>query len=155
MSDKPIQAYALINARVLPLDRGDQYEDPLIEALAENGFDEVTGAGTMQKESGEIDYCGIDILDEEQGVPFICDFLAGRGAPRGAKLQYDGKEVPFGFLEGLAVYLNGTDLPEKVYEECDINFAYAEISKRLGDRGAIQGYWNGPQDRALYLYGYS
>lgn len=56
-----IFAYAQLNARVQPLDRGDRYEDPLQDALVENGWAEVTGGGTMQQQSGEIEYCGIDI----------------------------------------------------------------------------------------------
>jgi hypothetical protein len=30
----PISAYAQLNARIMPLDRGERYEDPLAEALA-------------------------------------------------------------------------------------------------------------------------
>jgi hypothetical protein len=63
--------------------------------------------------------------------------------------------VPFGFLEGMAIYLNGTDLPDEVYETCDVNELYEEINRLLGDRGEIQGHWQGPTETALYLYGYS
>ena len=129
--------------------------------LEANGWAEVTGGGTMQAENGEIAYCGIDLdlIDVEQAVPFICDFLAKCGAPKGSTLQYelDGEEqeVPFGFLEGLAIYFNGTDLPDEVYENCDINYVYSEITRLLGNRGEIQGHWQGPTETALYLYGYS
>jgi hypothetical protein len=157
----PISAYAQLNARIMPLDRGERYEDPLTDALAGNGFGEVTGAGTMQSQEGEIEYCGIDIdlLDVPKGVPFICDFLAQRGAPRGSKLQYESEgqkiEVPFGVAEGIAIYLNGTDLPDEVYRDCDVNYLYEEINRRLGDRGALQGHWQGPTETALYAYGNS
>jgi hypothetical protein len=158
---QPISAYAQLNARIMPLDRGERYEDPLGEALGGNGFGQVTGGGTMQSKEGEIAYCGIDLdlFDVPQGVPFICEFLARCGAPKGSKLQYenDGRkvEVPFGVAEGLAVYLNGTDLPDQVYRDCDVNEVYDEINRRLGDRGTIQGYWQGPTETALYLYGHS
>jgi hypothetical protein len=158
---QPISAYAQLNARIMPLDRGEQYEDPLAEALAENGFAAITGGGTMQSKEGEIEYCGIDLdlFDVPNGVRFICDFLSQRGAPRGSTIQYesDGQktEVPFGVAEGLAIYLNGTDLPDEVYRECDVNDVYDEINRLLGDRGAIQGHWQGPTETALYLYGYS
>ena len=161
MSTEPILAYAKLNAKILPLDRGDRYEDPLAEALAGNGYAEITGGGTGQLPNGEIDFCGIDIdlHDVEQGVPFICDFLSNCGAPRGSVLEYElnGEKVeqPFGFLEGLAIYLNGTDLPDEVYEKCDVNELYDEINRLLGDRGDIQGHWQGPTETALYLYGYS
>jgi hypothetical protein len=156
-----ISAYAQLNARILPLDRGERYEDPLGEALAGNGFGEVTGGGTMQSKEGEIEFCGIDIelFDVPKGVPFICDFLTQRGAPRGSQLQYESEgekiEVSFGTAEGLAIYLNGTDLPDEVYRDCDVNEVYDEINRLLGDRGAIQGHWQGPTETALYLYGFS
>ena len=161
MNSQPIFAYARLYARVLPLDRGDRYEDPLIAALAENGFATVTGGGTGQAENGEIEYCGIDLdlFDLEKGIPFISEFLANCGSPRGSGLEYelDGEKIvaEFGFLEGLAIYLNGIDLPDEVYEKCDVNELYDEINRLLGDRGDIQGHWQGPTETALYLYGYS
>lgn len=161
MSDDPILAYAQLNARVMPIDRGERYEVPLEEAFQENGFGAVTGGGTMGGGDSEIDFCGIDIdiFDLEQGVPFICQFLSECGAPQGSKLTFEWndekQEIPFGFLEGLAIYFNGTDLPDEVYEACDINHVYDEINRLLDDRGEIQGYWQGPTETALYLYGYS
>jgi hypothetical protein len=113
----------------------------------------------MQSKDGEIDFCGIDLdlFDLAQGIPFVCDFLAECGAPRGSALEYkmDGQkvEVPFGEMEGLAIYLNGTDLPDHVYQECDVNLVYDEINRLLGDCGAIMGHWQGPAETALYLYG--
>jgi hypothetical protein len=156
-----ITAYAQLNARILPLDRGERYEDPLAEALSKSGYGEVSGGGTMQSQGGEIDFCGIDLdlLDVEHGVPFVCDLLTRCGAPKGSKLQYElnGEkvEVPFGAAEGLAIYLNGTDLPDEVYKECDVNLVYDELNRLLGDSGAIQGHWQGPTETALYLYGHS
>ena len=158
-SEEPILAYAQLKARIMPLDRGDLYETPLEEALAESGFGNVSGGGTMQSESGEIDYCGIDVdlYDVAKGVLFVCDFLTKCGAPKGSKLQYElnGEriDVPFGEAEGLAIYLNGTDLPDEVYRDCDVNEVYAEINRLLGDRGTILGHWQGPTETALYLYG--
>jgi hypothetical protein len=158
-SMQPIFAYAQLNARVMPIQRGERYEDPLGEALANNGFGEVTGGGTLQSKGGEIEYCGIDIdlYDLPNGVPFICEFLTQQGAPKGSKLQYENEgqkiEVPFGITEGLAIYLNGTDLPDEVYRDCDVNEVFSEINRLLGGRGTIEGYWQGPTETALYLYG--
>jgi hypothetical protein len=154
-----ISAYAQLNARIMPLGRGERYEDPLGEALERLGLGAVTGGGTMQSKEGEIEYCGIDIdlFDVSKAIPFICKFLTKRGDPKGSKLEYerDGKrvEVPFGDAEGLAIYLNGTDLPEKVYKECDVNDVCGVINCLLGNCGSIQGHWQGPTETALYLYG--
>jgi|SRR5579872_1324806 len=158
---KPILAYAKLNARIMPLDRGERFEDPLDEALSQNGFAKITGGGTAQTEEGEIDYCGIDIdlFDVKKGIPFICEFLTQLGAPRGSTLEYESKgekvEVPFGTTEGLAIYLNGTDLPDEVYTNCDVNVVYDTINQLLGERGAILNHWVGPTETALYLYGHS
>lgn len=162
MTEESIFAYAHLNARILPMQRGERYEDPLEEALAENGLAEVTGAGTMQMESGEIEYCGIDIDIPEstltQAIPFIAHFLAERGAPRGSRIEYtlhgEQRIEPFGFLEGFGIYLNGTDLPAEVYRNSDINYVIEEIERLIDDRGDIQGYWEGPTETALYVYGY-
>jgi hypothetical protein len=161
MNMEPIAAYAQLNARIMPLDRGERFEEPLGEALADNDLGKVTGGGSMLSKDREIEYCGIDIdiFDVAKGVPFICEFLTERGAPKGSKLQYElngeSIEIPFGVAEGLAIYLNGTDLPDDVYHDCDVNEVYAEINRLLGDRGAILGHWQGPTETALYLYGYS
>ena len=161
MKQNPILGYAKLNARIMPLTRGTQFETPLEEALAENGFGEVGGGGTMQLKTGGIEYCGIDVdfFDVERGAPFVCKFLADRGAPRGSILSYEfnGQKVdlPFGSMEGLAIYLNGTDLPREVYKESDINVVIATINQLLGHRGAIRGHWVGRTETALYLYGTS
>lgn len=157
MTAEPVFVYAQLNAKIMPLDRGDRFEDPLNDALMERG--EVTGGGTMQTEAGEIEYCGIDIdlYDVEQGIPFVTEVLTRCGAPKGSKLQYrvgdEQIEVPFGNIEGLGVYLNGTDLPDEVYRDCDMNLVYQQIDELLGEKGSIQGYWQGPTETALYLYG--
>ena len=158
---EPILAYAKLNARILPLDRGDRYEDPLIEALAGNGYGEVTGGGTGQSENGEMTIAAstsISATSRRACRSSASSFrIAARRAARPSNTSVNGEkvEVPFGFLEGLAIYLNGTDLPDEVYEKCDVNELYDEINRLLGDRGDIQGHWQGPTETALYLYGYS
>ncbi len=158
---KPIFVYAKLNARVMPMTRGDQFEDPLADALEQAGLGAVTGGGTMQSVDGEIDYCGIDLelVNLEKAVPFVCKLLAKMGAPSGSKLQYTVNkrqvEVSFGEAQGLAIYLNGTDLPATVYKECDINDIIKTIKKLLGKAGSLLGYWQGPKETALYFYGSS
>lgn len=153
--------YAQLNSKIMPINRGEWFEDPLAEALSEKGFGEVTGGGTMQSETGEIEYCGIDLdlSDLEQSIPFVADALEQLGAPRGSKLQYevDGQKVekPFGVVEGLALYLNGSELSEEVYQQCDVNFVCDELDRLLGEEGALQSHWEGPTETALYLYGAS
>jgi hypothetical protein len=50
-----------LNARLQPLDRGEWFEEPLAAALREQNAGEVTGGGTLQDESGEIQSCDIEV----------------------------------------------------------------------------------------------
>ncbi|HWV09054.1 MAG TPA: hypothetical protein VN156_05900, partial [Pseudomonas sp.] len=58
-------------------------------------------------------------------------------------------------LEGLAIYLNGTDLEKTVYEECDSNVVYSELDRLTEGNGRVYSYWQGPTETAFYLYGNS
>jgi hypothetical protein len=64
-----------------------------------------------------------------------------------------GEPAIFGVTEGLAVYLNGTDLPDEGYANSDVNGLIAAVLNRLGVEGHMHSYWEGPQETALYLYG--
>jgi hypothetical protein len=79
------------------------------------------------------------------------------GAPKGSKLLIGeaGAERPFGTAEGMAIFLNGTDLPDSVYAECDINHVLEEADRLMGDGGKVKGYWEGERDTVLYCYGAS
>lgn len=76
----------------------------------------------MSKE-GEIEYCDIEI--ELNDTPNIVERLLQKleeiGVPKGSKLYNEDCSYEVGSLEGLGLYINGTDLPEQVYETCDIN----------------------------------
>jgi len=63
------------------------------------------------------------------------------------------RELPFGINEGLAIYLNGTDLSPDVYKTSDINFVYSEFNRLLDTEGRIHSYWEGGRETALYMYG--
>lgn len=92
-------------------------------------------------------------LDSLAGT--IADFLDSRGAPRGSRVVDGSGAVlrTFGVTEGLARYLNGTDLPAEVYAASDTNEIVDAVNAALGDGGRMLSYWHGPEDTALYLYG--
>ncbi|GFO57580.1 hypothetical protein GMSM_45870 [Geomonas sp. Red276] len=150
---------ARLNHLLMPLDRGDRYEDPLNEALSQRRLGEVTGGGTMQEKSGEIEFIDIevDLTDLDVGVPFVIRKLEELGAPKGSILRIHGaepqKEIPFGKAEGIAVYLDGVSLPEEVYQKSDVNRVIEKFNSRLGSHGSMQSHWQGPRETALYLYG--
>lgn len=151
---------ANLNARIMPLERAELFEEPLDALLSERSLGEITGGGTLQSKSGEIEYCDIEIEvhnSNEDTIQIIKNKLEQLGAPKGSKLIIEStdKEVPIGTYEGLAVYLNGTGLPDNVYEECDSNVIYDEFNRLLYNAGAVKSHWQGPTETALYLYGLS
>ncbi len=138
------------------MDRGDLFEDPLNEFLEERGLGEVTGGGTQLGELGEIEYCDLEIelsVDPAEAMKQIAAKLEELGAPVGSHLTCGDIELAFGRLEGLGVYLNGSDLPAEVYRDCDANHVYEEFERLLGKNGSIHSHWQGPSETALYMYG--
>ena len=162
LRSKPVKQFlvARLNARIMPLDRGDLFEDPLDVALKAADLGEISGGGTQQAESGEIEYCDLEIecpsLTDEL-VSLVVSTLEALGAPKGSILHVESqdRELPFGRLEGLAVYLNGTDLHDDIYRDSDSNFVRDEFERLLGTEGRVLGWWQGPTETALYMYGAS
>jgi len=149
-----------LNARLQPMHRGELFEDPLDDHLTAAKLPaSVTGGGTQLSAEGEAQFCDIDVLvegdDPEAVVPAIRTYLESLGVPRGSSiLDEDGSVlVTFGSTEGLALYLNGTDLPAEVYAASDVNELVDAVEEALGDSGRMLSYWEGPRDTALYLYG--
>ena len=151
---------ARLNARAQPLDRLDVFESPLDDILQAAGAGKVTGGGTMLGEEGEIEFCDLE-LTVPQTTDAVLDAirraLESLGAPKGSRLIWNGgaNEVGLGIAEGLAVYLNGTDLPEEVYAESDVNLVYEELDRLVASEGRVVSHWEGPRETALYLYGRS
>jgi hypothetical protein len=152
--------YAKIWEPIKPLDRGARYEDPLQDALERAGLGEVSGGGSLVDKSGGIQYVGVDIeLASLDALAVVKDVLEAAGAPKGSELQFerDGAAVviPFGVTEGIAIYLDGINLPDDVYASCSTN----ELAERLrlalvSDSAAeVRGSWQGPEETAIYLYG--
>ncbi len=154
-----IDVTAQLNHLLMPLDRGARYEDPLNELLAQKGLGKTDGGGTMQLPSGEILYIDVEIIlnNLTEGIPFVIEQLEALGAPKGSILKIHdsepSREIPFGKIEGVAVYLDGVNLPDEVYASCDVNVVIEEFNKRLDGHGEMQSYWQGPRETALYLYG--
>ncbi len=150
---------ARLNARLQPLDRGEYFEHPLGEALRKEGLGEVTGGGTqLADEPAGIAFCDLELQLPELSEAVLAGIIArldALGAPKGSKLiiEATGREIPFGRFEGLALYLDGTTLPDEVYQSCDINQVIAELGRLMGDKGAFRGYWEGSKDTGLYCYG--
>jgi hypothetical protein len=141
-----------------PIHRGEIYEDPLDEKLQELSLGTVTGGGTLCDEDGEIMSCDIEVEIGDSSpstIGAIKTILEDLGAPKGSQLivHSTNTSIPIGVGEGLAVYLNGTDLPDQIYKECDSNFVLAELNRLSKGAGAVHSFWQGPTETAFYLYG--
>jgi hypothetical protein len=148
-----------LNAKIMPIDRGALFQDPLAEALEAQGLGTSEDGGTLCSEQGEILYCDVEVdLTEntERAYAFVKETVERLGAPKGSKLHIAGDDVrPIGVTEGLGIYLNGTDLPAETYASCDSNFVHEELGRLIEGEGRVRGHWQGPTETAFYLYGNS
>lgn len=149
-----------INARIKPLERGEIYEDPIDDILSKNSIGEVSGGGTLQFQTGEIECCDVEIqVDDssEETLDIIKSSFEKIGIPKGSTITVEATDstIEFGSLEGLALYLNGTELDEEVYANSDSNHVYAELDRLTKGTGRVYSYWQGPTETAFYLYGSS
>lgn len=89
--------FVKITESIMPIARGEKYEDPLDEALKKAGLGQVTGAGSMLSKEKTIDWVGLDVelTDPTKGIPFLRKKLTELGAPKGSVLEYElnGKKI--------------------------------------------------------------
>ncbi len=146
-----------LNARFLPIHRFD-LEDALQHILNQLELGEVDGGGTYQAASGEVMGCEIVMLlvsDEQKEIKKLAGIIESMGMPNGSRVIYSGGEIPVGTLEGLAVYLNGTDLPAEVYQSCNVNHVISSLEQAMEGVGRMYSYWEGQTVTGLYFYGQS
>jgi hypothetical protein len=156
---KVVNVTAQLNHLLMPMDRGGIYEDPLDEALKSIKFGEVDGGGTMQLNSGEIEYIDVEVIlfNQEDGIPFLIKKLEEFGAPKSSILHIhddtNPKKIEFGKKEGVGIYLDGVNLPEEVYKNSDINELIEKLNNSILNFGKMDSYWEGLTETALYFYG--
>lgn len=130
-----------LNARFQPKDRFE-LEDALQEIFDNNNAGEVTGGGTLLKENGEIESCDIeiDLYEDQKGLEWLKGLLNNIGIPKGSVIQGVEPPINVGTLEGLAIYLNGTDLPQEVYSSCDVNYVIDQLQQAVHSIGSMYSY---------------
>ncbi|EJD6375506.1 MULTISPECIES: hypothetical protein [Providencia] len=149
-----------LNARLEPIRRGD-LEDAFNEVMKSMGKNiHVTGGGTLLADNGEAQECDIEIALEEtsdENISLIIQLFSSMLAPKGSRLFIHGEDVriDFGSDEGMAIYFNGTELADEVYENGDINEVFDILDEAVEDIGSIHGVWDGPTETAFYFYGTS
>ena len=100
-SSEPELIYVFLPESLGPIDRGDKYEDPIIDELERLGLGEVSGGGSSlgdQRPDGTrpIEFCGIDIdtddLDATRAM--LRNLLPQLGCPEGTQLHYRLSDKP-------------------------------------------------------------
>lgn len=141
-----------------PLDRGDRYEDPLQAVLEQAKIGRVTGGGSQLNELGGIAFADVEIelasLDEPV-LRIVADALEKAGAPQGSELiaaREDRLLRQFGSQQCLAIFLDGTTLPDEVYADLDFEAVVAKIGAAAGD-DSYRGFWQGPEETGLFFFG--
>ncbi|MCR5609977.1 MAG: hypothetical protein K6G26_13040 [Lachnospiraceae bacterium] len=145
-----------LNARFQPEHRFE-LEDALQVIFDNNNAGEVTGGGTLLNEDGEIESCDIEIYlyESQKDLEWLEGLLNKLGIPKRSEIQGIEPPISVGTLEGLAIYLNGTDLPKEVYSSCDINYLIDQLNQALHSIGSMYSYRELEKYTALYFYGTS
>jgi hypothetical protein len=109
----------------------------------------------LEVDSFEIE---LNLVNLDDAVDLVKRVLVNAGAPVGSELRFRRDEnevvIPFGTVEGLAIYLDGVNLPDSAYEKCNINELAGKILGTLAlVEGEIRGSWVGRNETAIYMYG--
>src|SRR5262245_371758 len=157
--DFPHVVIARMYEHIEPIDRGARYEDPLQAVLDTAKAGVVTGGGSQLNEQGAIDYVDIEIelanLDGALGI--VAEALERAGAPHGSELVHgeDGRVLrEFGTSQCLAIYLDGTTLPDEVYATLDFDGVIEEIAAAAGP-DSFHAFSQGAEDTGLFYFGSS
>jgi len=94
--------FVKIPESLMPIARGEKYEDPIDVALRAEGMGEVTGGGSQLGEpnpdgAATIEWVGVDVElnDLAIGLPLLKQTLMELGAPNGTMVEYrlDGRNI--------------------------------------------------------------
>ena len=100
-SSEPELVYVFLPESLGPIDRGDKYEDPIIDELERLGLGEVSGGGSALGDlrpdgTRLIESCGIDVDtdDPEATREALRALLPKLGCPKGTQLHYRIADKP-------------------------------------------------------------
>ena len=165
--DYPCMVEVKLIESILPVDRGNRYEDPLISVLEERGLGTVTGGGTQltpRPNPGEqgIEYVNLEVelADLDGALILLKQKLNELGAPVGSLVRYytnedELHEEPVGEMEILHVYLDGMNLSDEVYENSDLDTICDTITGKMGPLGELREPGSWPSETLIYFVGRS
>ncbi len=153
----PHVVLARLHEHIEPLDRGERYEDPLQAVLEDAKIGQVTGGGSQMSELGGIDYADIEIelANLDDGLRIVSEALEKCGAPQGSELINLGDSRvlrEFGTYQCLAIYLDGTSLPDEVYETLDFDAVLSAIEAAAGP-ASYHGFTQGNEETGMFFFG--
>jgi hypothetical protein len=155
--DFPHVVVARVYEHVEPIDRGNRYEDPLQAVLERAKIGRVTGGGTQLNEVGGIEYADVEIelANLDDALLTVADALEEAGAPQGSELIHasDARVLrEFGKQQCLAIFLDGTSLPDEVYANLDFEAVVGEIGGAAGNN-SFRGFSEGNEETTLFFFG--
>lgn len=146
-----------LNARIMPMFRSD-LEDSIDNLLQKNRLGFVLPGGSKLSEDGEINGCDINLIIysiDVENIKNIIDLIYPFGVPKKSKFSVGGQDISIGYLEGMAIYINGSDLSDEVYENNDINEVIEKFNTLLENKGGLFGHQRLEKYTGLYYYGKS
>lgn len=161
MSNKyPHLVIARIPEYIEPIDRGIRYEDPLDAKLQESGLGEVTGGGSQLDKNFKIKFVELEIFlgNLDSAISVCTSTLEECGAPKGSQIIYgeypNDKKIPFGKNEGVALILDGVNLPQEIYDKYGLD-ELLDALKPVIDNGDCEFHACNSLDETteVYLYG--
>ena len=155
--DFPHVVLARVYEHIEPIDRGDRYEDPLHQVLETAGIGRVTGGGSQLNELGGISFADVEIelANLDDALRVVVEALEHAGAPQGSELLDPADERvlrQFGTQQCMAIFFDGTTLPDEVYANLDFDAVVTEIGTAAG-HGSFRGVWQGAQETGVFFFG--
>lgn len=153
----PHLVLARLYEHVEPIDRGNRYEDPLQAVLEKSNLGQVAGGGTQLNELGAIAYADLEIelANLDDAVRTVADALEAAGAPEGSEIidAETGRVLrEFGTQQCLAIFLDGTGLPDEVYAALDFEAVVGDLGAAAGT-DSFRSFWQGPEETGLFFFG--
>ena len=94
--------YVKLPLSIMPIERGERFEDPIDAELKRCNLGSVSGGGSLMSEpdadgNRSIVYCGVDVeaVDLDMARALLRDLLPGLGAPDQTALQYEVGDSDF------------------------------------------------------------
>jgi hypothetical protein len=153
---RPHYAVVTIWEHIAPVDRGIRYAEPLYEALGEDDISIVGEGSAFTKELG-IEYVNLELeLADLSLIPTIIETLEKRGAPKGSELKFSNLDketlVEFGTSECLALFLDGVNLPDEVYQSTDIDELVVKLRDSSEGFAEYRASWAGDYETSIHFF---